>query len=78
MVILLQMEARRTELGHVWGGRRVQAPTLAAAWRRCCAPAYRLTLPQLLLRAVEVEVDVQALHKLRDGVLVCVRLLTRE
>lgn len=39
-----------------------------------CHP-YRLTLPQLLLGAVEVEVDVETLHKLCDRILVCVRLL---
>lgn len=36
---------------------------------------YRLTLPQLLLGAVEVEVHVETLHELRDRVLVRVRLL---
>ena len=36
---------------------------------------HALALPQLLLRPVEVEVDVQALDELRDRVLVHVALL---
>lgn len=36
---------------------------------------HRFTLPQFLLSAVKVEVDVQALHKLGDGVFVGVGLL---
>lgn len=36
---------------------------------------HRFTLPQFLLGAVKVEVDVQALHKLSDGVFVSVGLL---
>lgn len=38
---------------------------------------YRLALSKLLLCAVEVKVHVQAFHKLRDGVLVGVRLLKK-
>lgn len=36
---------------------------------------HRFTLPQFLLSAVEVEVDVQALHKLCDRIFVSVGLL---
>lgn len=36
---------------------------------------HRFTLPQFLLSAVKVEVDVQALHKLGDRIFVSVGLL---
>lgn len=39
---------------------------------------HRLALPKLLLGTVEVKVHVEALHKLRDGVLVGVGLLEEE
>lgn len=38
---------------------------------------YRLAFPQLPLSAVEIKVNIEALHKLRDGILVRVRLLLR-
>lgn len=37
--------------------------------------AHRFTLPQLLLGAVEVKVDIETLHELGDWVFIRVRLL---